>query len=481
MSGGTQTLPVMTVGLLTGFPGCGKTNEARSRAINMPDLYVFASQSIPLIEEQRAAFHADSPTLRVFEVHHETSSRPVDRQLSDVLDRIAREEISHAVVMVTHKTLVEKDLAGFAGWRLYIDEAVDAVRCGRIGLSPDSCALFARSFDLTPFGRNGWAELVPVGNRPSWVRLKRDTLLHAASDLFEAAKASGQVLVNLESWDDADGFDWCSVWTPHSVSHFKSVTIVGASYLASLGGIICARWMGDLIQFDVEHLSVVRTGQPSVRIHWFTERPAGQSEWASKEGRAALRDIAAFIGTAESELGFWSANKNAQDFLDAYMPGEQVRPKVAGLNCYRDLRSCALLYGSGATPGDAILLRDFGVSKAMIRQAREDEDIFQFAMRGALRNADYAGQYDIYLYSRGQAETLKARLEGAGLTDVEVVAQTHVIQMSSVPAPRPATKPRPSAAEQRVRKSELQRQRRWLAASQQGRLPGAAGRPPNPT
>jgi len=470
----------LRVGLLTGGPGAGKTTEQRRRVIAAPGLYVFALPSIPLIEEQRAAFRKEAPSLRVFAVHHEESHRGTERQLSDVRERIAEEGINHAVVMVTHKSLTDRDLEAFAGWDLCIDEAPDAVKCGHIGLSADTCAYFDKAFELRAFGRAGWAELVPAGERPSWVKLGRDTLLRGGTELFEAVKATGHVFVDLETWDGAEGFHWCAVWTPLSVPRFRSVLILGASYRTSLGGLISAALTGNVIQFAEEHLGSVRTGQPTIRIHWFTDRSAGKSEWATREGRAALRDIAAFLRAAEPALGFWSANVNAQIVLDAYMPGTQARPKVAGLNCYRDLRSCALLYGSGATPGDAILLRDFGFSNAMIRRAREDEDVFQFVMRGAPRNSDYAGPYDIYLYSRRQAETLKERLVGEGFGDIELVAQLHVIPSSSVPPAKPETKPKPSAADKRARKSELQRQRRLLAARQHGRPQGAVGRPPNP-
>ncbi len=470
----------MRVGLLTGGPGSGKTTLQRSRVIAAPGLYIFALPSIPLIEEQRAAFQEDAPSLRVFAVHHEESHRGTERQLSDVRDRIAEEDVDHAVLLVTHKSLTDRDLGAFSDWQLCIDEAPDAVKCGHIGLSADTCVLFAKAFELRPFGDAGWAELVPAGQRPSWVALSRDTLLRAGTDLFDAVKATGNVFVDLQTWDGAEGFHWLALWTPLSVSHFRSVLIIGASYRTSMGGLICADLMGDVFLFDEEHLPMVRTGQPTIRIHWFSDRPAGKREWATKEGRAALRDIAAFLRLAEPALGFWSANGNAQTVLDAYMPGTLARPKSAGLNRYRSLRSCALFYGAGATPGDTILLRDFGFSNETIRRAREDEDVFQFVMRGAVRNGDDTGLYDVYLYSRRQAETLRDRLEGAGFGDIELVAQPHVIQAMSAPTPKPATKPRLSAADKRARKSELQRERRWLAARECGRSSGATGRPRNP-
>ncbi len=44
----------------------------------------------------------------------------------------------------------------------------------------------------------------------------------------------------------------------------------------------------------------------------------------------------------------------------------------------------------------------------------------QFVMRGAIRNADYDGPYDAYLYSRSQAERLRDQLTTSGIGVVEL-------------------------------------------------------------
>lgn len=469
-----------SVRLVTGSPGSGKTAGARQSAIAVPGLYAVALPSIALIAEQHAAFAADAPTLRVFEAHYKASKRPVERQFSDIVKLIEGEGIDHAVVLLSHAALLARDLGPLVGWHVCIDEAPDAVKCGRIGLTADTCAWFAQTFDLRPCGHGGWSEMVPIGVRPSWAKLKRDSLLSGVTDLLEATKAAGPVFVNLTEWDGADGFDWCAVWTPLALSQFASVTLIGASYLTSVGGLICQRWMGDVLQFHEDRLPAERTGQPAIRIHWFTERRAGKSEWATKPGRGALRDIASYLRRVEPNLGFWSANTNAQEFLDAYMPGQHERPKVAGLNRYRNLRSCAMFYGSGQTPGDTVLVDVFGFSAETIRRAREDEDIFQFAMRGAIRNADDVGQYDVYLYSRWQAERLIDRLRTDGFSDLETVAHPDVIRWDSQVPDRGDTQLTKTASEKRARKTELQRERRWIAAGEMGRRPGVPGRPARP-
>jgi hypothetical protein len=48
----------------------------------------------------------------------------------------------------------------------------------------------------------------------------------------------------------------------------------------------------------------------------------------------------------------------------------------------------------------------FGLSKDDILRARETEDIWQFAMRGAPRDEKFRGTYTIYVYDRQQADTL---------------------------------------------------------------------------
>ena len=138
------------------------------------------------------------------------------------------------------------------------------------------------------------------------------------------------------------------------------------------------------------------------------------------------------------------------------MPGLMVLPKVAGLNRYRHLPSCAFLYSSKPLPQDETLKTVFELSDDDILTAREDEDIYQFVFRGALRHRDYAGVYDIYLYSLAQAERLRERMNGSGLGDVELVPVTGagIMEVIRPNTPRISSLSAGDAAERIRRKKE---------------------------
>ena len=147
-----------------------------------------------------------------------------------------------------------------------------------------------------------------------------------------------------------------------------------------------------------------------------------------------------------ADLGYWSGNEAVVAYFEERLPGEQVRPKVAGSNAYRHHRSCALVYSSKARPEDAILLDVFGLTREEVERAREREDIWQFAMRGAIREAEFDGTYEVYLYDRWQAEALAAMLREEGVADDVVVEAVEEAGILDVQRPRPGPKAGAKAA-----------------------------------
>ena len=133
-------------------------------------------------------------------------------------------------------------------------------------------------------------------------------------------------------------------------------------------------------------------------------------------------------------------------YFEERVPGEQVRPKVAGSNKYRALTSCAFIYSSKARPEDAILLDVFGLTREEVERAREREDVWQFVMRGAVRMPDFEGLYTVHLYDLWQAEALAAMLREAGVADdvaLEAVAAAGILD---VERPKPGPKKGAKAA-----------------------------------
>ena len=81
-----------------------------------------------------------------------------------------------------------------------------------------------------------------------------------------------------------------------------------------------------------------------------------------------------------------------------------------------------------------------------MERACEREDIWQFAMRGAIREAEFDGTYEVYLYDRWQAEALAAMLREEGVADDIVVEAVEAAGILDVQRPRPGPKARVKVA-----------------------------------
>jgi Lon protease-like protein len=132
--------------------------------------------------------------------------------------------------------------------------------------------------------------------------------------------------------------------------------------------------------------------------------------------------------------GFWASNADIVPYFTCRIGGDETSPKLAGTNSLRHHTSCALIYSAKATPDDEAIIKALGLSREDIQTAREDEDVYQFICRGAIRDPDYSGDYAVYLYDRGQAERLRDRLIATGYT---VVSTEPVIEAGILDVVRP--------------------------------------------
>lgn len=413
----------LIVDVLAGVPGCGKSTKMLNDAAETPGRYLFCLPTIKLISEQAAVFRALNPRAQCLPIHSETGARStVERQIADCGSQSA--DGDHIAVFVTHEAMMQSDLATLTGWHARIDEPPNAIMCGQISIA-ESVAAFENRFDLAPFG-GGWSKLVPKRGKEPWTKIAKDTLWRSLGDLLNLAHRPQGVLIQLDNWSRATNdvpVSWFSLWTPLQMSAFDSIVIAGASFLSSTAyGVMASTYPSEL-DFRVENIGSARSGHPCVRIGYFTDRHSGSTTyWSTSEGRKCLVDIERWLSANVPDLGYWSGNEQVRNSFEHRVPGSMTSPKVAGINGYRDRKSCAMFYSSKPLPVDVTLKTVFELTDDDILLGREVEDMFQFAFRGAIRNRDYAGPYDIYLYSRDQAERLRARMEENGLTDVEIVA-----------------------------------------------------------
>ena len=171
------------------------------------------------------------------------------------------------------------------------------------------------------------------------------------------------------------------------------------------------------------------------------------------------------------------------------MPGKHCQPKLAGTNRLDERTACTMVYSAKAQGQDETAMRLFGVSKEEVRASREDEDIVQFVLRGALREADFAGDFAVNLYDRRQAEMLRRYLLANDIAD-EVVVECVDVGIGGIVKPAPGrrkgalTPQQEAERRERAREMDSARKRRRRAADRtakaaEGTLRGR-GRPKKP-
>ncbi|MHB2165862.1 hypothetical protein [Alsobacter sp. R-9] len=418
--------------------------------------YVLASPRIDLTNERHVELLADAKRLstkpKIVCIHGQSSGgRPVLEQIADAW--LTYHADSHVILLITHEGLMGADLSGFAGWEVYIDESPSAVWSDRF-TAPALAVYLKQDFELE------WDERLEL----SRVRAKkdvrlgeliRDPTLRKLAPLRKRACSPQGLYVDVKDWDDVIGSDrelnWLWVWTPIHLSAFAKVTIVGAGYLQSLGYKAACR-AGEFT-FVEERIERPVAALPKVRICYFTTHRGSTTYWMDEGSGCllAVRDHLIRVG----HDGYWSANKDAFKFLQG-LPGVRVSPRQEGSNSLSSHTSCALIYSAKATPSDKALKEYLGLTDEDVRLAREDEDIRQFMLRGALRDPTFVGVFTAYLYDREQAARFADWVTKEGIAEVELVP---VHEAGIMDVERPLRGPKKKTPDAKS-KAEMERKRR---------------------
>ena len=414
-----------------------------------------------LIDEHCDTLRLLKPGLKIIRAH---SGAKMKGTVVDNLRRIVAEitPSEHAVVAITHETLLGAALHVFAGWRLLIDETPNAITSGT--------SRWAAVGHLLPTA----CDFTPTAQRWSRLTLKPGVLTSRASDcvitkidpaLGRALRRPQGVLVQATTWKAVErlgDLSWLSVWSLDATRPCESVTLASASFADSLMGRALASAAPADLHLTTTTLAPQRAAQPTIRLRYFTAGHEGSTAfWGTSEGRACLKPVADHLEHRVPSLGFWCANDGVWELLEHRAHGLRLGARTTGTNQHRALTSCAATYSAKATPEDRTLQALTGLSSAAIRTAREDEDIRQFVCRGAIRDLAFGGAYHVYLYSRAQAERLATWLRSVGYADValEGLPQAGIMEVGR------AVKVRASSAEERAARkralaSERQRRRR---------------------
>jgi hypothetical protein len=418
----------MIVDLIEGAPGTQKSRTLMIGMVQNPGRYLMASPRIALMKEQAIFIREKAGELGIpaplLTLIHSENGQPGDvhRQLANAAAKYANAK--HVVVLITHETLRAADMSRFAGWHARIDEVPDGVTSGSFQAGA-AFQILDPIYRLHPMGESGWSEVVlrEQGLRPSEVM--HDTGAQPLEAFHQCASGKNATFVNVSEWADARGrgrrVDWWSLWTPLDLDCFASVTIACASFEHSLCCITTQNWFGSRISFRSQQPLVEGPRAcPHITIYYFAEGHTGSTTfWGTTEGRKCLNHVARYFMRKDG-VGFWSGNEVVRHYLEHWVPGDMVLPKVAGTNSLIEHTSCAMIYSSKPQQSDTDVYGVFGIGPKQVKRARETEDLIQFVMRGAIRRPEFDGRYDVYVYERPQAEELRVYLQKNTTPNVEL-------------------------------------------------------------
>ncbi|SFC23660.1 hypothetical protein SAMN05428997_10560 [Bosea sp. CRIB-10] len=468
----------MDITVYEGTPGSRKTLTLLDTIVAAPGRHVIAFPRTELIDEQadycrqKARELGTRPSIVMHHSKRPRSRGDVGRQIEDTLR--AKADQSHVLLMITHASLLELDPALLVGWHVVFDENPDSSVASGTFAASASWSMLQLHFQLEPVAGSRVWQVLASDDAPMLNR--RQIAAEGEGDLqrflTSARNSRRAVFVDIGDWEDAKSgrkVGWWSIWTPLVLDNCASVTFTAAAFFESLP-YRATQWLaGDqLVPNRIDLGAGASRARARVRVHYYV-RHAGSTEWwKTDEGSRCLVRISEHQARLGG-VGYWSCNPEIWTFFCHRFEGVHCKPKQAGTNSLIEHRSCLLIYSSKAQSGDGPIMELLGLDRNDVRRAREFEDVRQFALRGALRRRDFAGDYDVYLYDQSQAEDLAGYLREIGIADVEVVpvedaGTLEMVRPEAVPFEKRVSL---TAKEKRDRNTENQRRRRAQIKAQE--------------
>ena len=432
---------------ISGRTGAGKSKLAKSHVIEKQGRHLYVVPSKVLVREvtkdleQLRDQAGAQVSIHPFDSSQNRKGGGVTKRIKDRV-KDYQGSTAHCVFVITQASFLLLDTTIFDDWDLHLDELlVNGVMSGEL-YAPASWCAFAALYELKPVeDANG--EISTTMSRivrrdgvdPALVR-KDPRILKEDKALFERCGAPYPVIIEAKSFEDTAvrKCRWYSAWTLEETKSFASVEIAACDLEESLG------WMLSSAEMKARVVSRAIPSAPSkarIDIKYFDNGgdTCSAKFWETDAGKRNLMACAKHI--AKTGIDFWSCNDTAIDFMKPLMPKtsalrqdrDQLNPidgtfipqRQEGTNFYGECTSCAMFLSSKAQDHEEIFARiDPAVTRAAISKSREGNLLWQFAGRGAPRNADFSGSYTIYVYDVHQAIALADRYKANGYPSVDI-------------------------------------------------------------
>ncbi|MFN8722686.1 MAG: hypothetical protein ACK5YI_17820, partial [Rhodospirillales bacterium] len=432
----------MTINVLNAKCGEGKSFQMMTDIVQRGGVWVYAVDKITTIEDagkgRKPEFHhclaAANRQYRflVREAHSQSGTGlSVGAQISAIFDDIEGLARRNAVVFVTHEALF---LVDWRRWRalgahVVMDEVTDVITTGTNDFT-DTADVVRPLFEIDTDDGEAYRVSLSAEGRDKLRSNRFDEMTGLLRPLMrQADKPNSNLFVTKASWDAAGSqpIEWFTLKEPTDLTAFNEVWLLGDHATRS---ILYHVWSNraeiDWVMHSIRH---PRQRTVPIRdraiIRYFCETDRASFARFDAVDRP-LSAISKWLAVNE-DLGsiLWTTNDRPEFRGQMHLPGATfITPKAHGRNDLMHLSVMVWMSAIRTSFANADLIkRVCGLGRAEIDEWQEYNALYQFAMRGVLRQFDSAVPSTLYVFDRRQAEYLSERLDGARIEHVPNVVR----------------------------------------------------------
>lgn len=414
---------------ISGECGSGKTYYMLNKLITERGSWIYACDKITSINE-RVSELSDLISkragryIKIYTIYSEsedgTASTSICAKLAEVKKDIETNKITDYVIFCSHVGLFILDFA-YTGENLVIDEAYDVVGImdRNYKTTKDQVEDF---FELTDNGDDFYS----VSPTAKCVQQYEDSSLLEGQYISYhmiykfSAHNNASVYLAKDSWDGVGtSCKFIGVCTPYHLSDFDKIYIMGDEIEKSLIYHFWSEVYGVNFSRHIDFIPRSRAYPLADRatIYYFNDYRKSSKTYLTSPEHRPVELITNYLSTKyESKADmydniYYTTNTSATELASKNFDGLWISPKTHGRNDLQHYTDCAWLVAMRLSSTEATM-----ISKIILLSHesqlgwREYNPLYQFCMRGCLRDYDSPSKANIYVVDKWQAEYLQSRL-----------------------------------------------------------------------
>ena len=412
----------LTIAVKQGECGEGKTRNELQRIAREKKRYVYVVDKIENIAKRRDEFFELAGQLvairfLIKEAHSQSNEFRVPLQLATIRNDLDREKPNRpALIFVTQQSAAQMNWHRWSDFEIIMDEVPDCFQLFSIH-ARDHAAILRRLVEASDEDGSCYRLSLTSAGHDLARRTDvddYDKVHHGLCVLL--AKPNTFVWVKQSAWEQVDGegkLEFFAIVSPFNLSPFKAVRLLGDEAMNSVTVKTWSeKWGVDFKLIDYERRQRTTKTSERITIRYFSDH-RDSSITRFKEGDLPLEAISNWIKSdAEAEPVLWTANERLKSKVKLAQC-DYIPPKAHGRNDLIHYKRVAWLAAMKASKFEIGTLRQVcGMTAQELVDWREFNAMYQFIMRGIIRDFASPEPMVIYVFSRQQAEYLHGRLGG---------------------------------------------------------------------